>query len=149
MPKNLAGIHFMNNGSLVILDTSSLKEGDLELYTCKVRNRRRHSIPHLTSAFEGVPEVKTIDKVEVNNGDSVVLDCEVTSDPLTTHVVWTKNDQKMLDDDAIYVLPNNSLVLLNVEKYDEGVYKCVASNSIGKAFDDTQLNVYGKSALSF
>ncbi|NP_001360633.1 Ig-like domain-containing protein [Caenorhabditis elegans] len=142
MPKNLAGIHFMNNGSLVILDTSSLKEGDLELYTCKVRNRRRHSIPHLTSAFEGVPEVKTIDKVEVNNGDSVVLDCEVTSDPLTTHVVWTKNDQKMLDDDAIYVLPNNSLVLLNVEKYDEGVYKCVASNSIGKAFDDTQLNVY-------
>uniref|UniRef100_A0A1I7U001 Immunoglobulin I-set domain protein n=1 Tax=Caenorhabditis tropicalis TaxID=1561998 RepID=A0A1I7U001_9PELO len=142
MPKNLAGIHFMNNGSLVILDTSNLKEGDLELYTCKVRNRRRHSIPHMKSVFEEVPSVKTEDKVEVNNGDSVVLNCEISSDPLTTHVVWTKNDQKMLDDDAVYVLPNNSLVLLSVEKYDEGVYKCVASNSMGKAFDDTKLSVY-------
>ncbi|CAO4383374.1 unnamed protein product [Caenorhabditis nigoni] len=143
MPKNLAGIHFMNNGSLVILDTSSLKEGDLDLYTCKVRNRRRHSIPHMKSVYEEVPSVKTIDRVEVNNGDSTVIDCEVSSDPLTTHVVWTKNDQKMMDDEAIYVLPNNSLVLLDVEKYDEGVYKCVASNSIGKAFDDTKLTVYG------
>ncbi|UMM39454.1 hypothetical protein L5515_016510 [Caenorhabditis briggsae] len=143
MPKNLAGIHFMNNGSLVILDTSSLKEGDLDLYTCKVRNRRRHSIPHLKSVYEEVPSVKTVDRVEVNNGDSTVIDCEVSSDPLTTHVVWTKNDQKMMDDEAIYVLPNNSLVLLDVEKYDEGVYKCVASNSIGKAFDDTKLTVYG------
>ncbi|EFO97329.1 hypothetical protein CRE_16676 [Caenorhabditis remanei] len=142
MPKNLAGIHFMNNGSLVILDTSSLKEGDLELYTCKVRNRRRYSIPHMKTVFEEVPSVKTEDSVGVDHGDSVILDCEVSSDPLTTNVVWTKNDQKMLDDDAIYTLPNNSLVLLSVEKYDEGVYKCVASNSIGKAFDDTKLTVY-------
>ncbi|CAI5454961.1 unnamed protein product [Caenorhabditis angaria] len=141
LQRNLAGIHFMNNGSLVILDTTTLKPGDLKLYTCRVRNRRRHTVAHLKSAFEELPVVKTPEKVVANSGDPVVIDCEVRGDPLTTNVLWTKNDQKLVDDDVVYVLPNNSLVLMSVEKYDEGTYKCVASNNIGKSYDDVQLIV--------
>lgn len=86
-----------------------------------------------------VPSVTASIVPSVTVGNSVVINCVVTSDPKETAIVW----QKVINGvpTALTISSNNrysggtvntpSLTIGNVEDSDEGQYICQATNSVG------------------
>lgn len=69
------------------------------------------------------------------DGDSVRLECHVEATPEPT-IIWEKDGKKLLhmNDDFSTSYDNGRAILTIKRVYpeDEGEYKCIASNSIGK-----------------
>ena len=61
--------------------------------------------------------------------ESLILQCRVKGDGVTVH--WQKNQQNVSSMETFVVQRMTVLVNDNVTKEDEGVYKCVATNSGG------------------
>lgn len=82
--------------------------------------------------------------VEVNEGESLIINCVVEGDPEPT-VQWDKNS-KMNDFDIsrFKFLPNGSLFISEVYRDDENKYGCTAGNSAGLNRKEIQLIVHGK-----
>ncbi|XP_077998598.1 basement membrane-specific heparan sulfate proteoglycan core protein-like isoform X2 [Glandiceps talaboti] len=59
-----------------------------------------------------------------------------------TRVIWARADGLQLSSRAIQ-LPDNSLQIRNIERSDEGVYVCQASNDYGIGVDEGRLTVLG------
>lgn len=64
------------------------------------------------------------------NSQIIVIDCVVRSNPGIISLEWFK-DQHLLSNTAKYeILPNNSLLIRNPTKKDEGNYYCACNNTI-------------------
>ncbi|CAG5855571.1 unnamed protein product, partial [Menidia menidia] len=67
--------------------------------------------------------------------EAVVLDCQARGEaPLD--MMWLKNGVKLVENERVYLLPNGSLYISEVEsrrgdKSDEGCYQCLAQNKYG------------------
>ena len=79
-------------------------------------------------------------KLTVNEGRSASFQCSVTGNPDPT-VVWSRvHSQSVLSQSAV---SGGILRFRNVKESDAGIYRCSASNILGNAQDDTQLEVNG------
>ncbi|XP_052044380.1 cell adhesion molecule 1 isoform X3 [Apodemus sylvaticus] len=76
-------------------------------------------------------------------GDSLELTCEVTGKPQPVMVNWVRVDDEM-PQHAVLSGPN--LFINNLNKTDNGTYRCEASNIVGKAHSDYMLYVYDSRA---
>jgi len=80
------------------------------------------------------------EKLTVNEGRSASFQCLVTGNPEPA-VAWSRvNSQSVLGQSAV---SGGILRLQNVKESDAGIYRCSASNILGNAQDDTQLEVNG------
>ncbi|KAK7804324.1 hypothetical protein U0070_024707 [Myodes glareolus] len=87
--------------------------------------------------------------VHVAEGEKLLLQCQVTSDPPAT-VTWTLNGKTLKTTKFIVLSQEGSLFSISIEKAlpeDRGLYKCVAKNSAGQAECSCQVTVDGKSCL--
>lgn len=63
-------------------------------------------------------------------GDTVLLKCEVTGEPMPT-VQWQKNQQDLTPvpgDPRVVVLPSGALQISRLQPGDIGIYRCLARN---------------------
>ncbi|EDL25696.1 immunoglobulin superfamily, member 4A, isoform CRA_d, partial [Mus musculus] len=73
-------------------------------------------------------------------GDAFELTCEAIGKPQPVMVTWVRVDDEM-PQHAVLSGPN--LFINNLNKTDNGTYRCEASNIVGKAHSDYMLYVYG------
>uniref|UniRef100_W5N5E8 ADAMTS like 3 n=1 Tax=Lepisosteus oculatus TaxID=7918 RepID=W5N5E8_LEPOC len=78
------------------------------------------------------------DRVSVNAGTEVTLECPVTGVPQPS-INWHKNEG-ILNGNALLLL-NGSLLLQNVSLENYGTYSCVAVNPLGKSIASSFLHV--------
>ncbi|EPY83425.1 cell adhesion molecule 1 isoform 7 [Camelus ferus] len=72
-------------------------------------------------------------------GDALELTCEAIGKPQPLMVTWVRVDDEM-PQHAVLSGPN--LFINNLNKTDNGTYRCEASNIVGKAHSDYMLYVY-------
>ncbi|XP_053547350.1 cell adhesion molecule 1 isoform X2 [Bombina bombina] len=72
-------------------------------------------------------------------GESLELTCRVVGKPKPERILWQRLDDE-LPDHAI--VSGDNLLITNLNKTDNGTYRCEASNSLGKASADYILFVY-------
>ncbi|XP_070282194.1 cell adhesion molecule 1 isoform X6 [Myotis yumanensis] len=78
-------------------------------------------------------------------GDALELTCEVSGKPQPLKVTWVRVDDEM-PQHAVLSGPN--LFINNLNKTDNGTYRCEASNVVGKAHSDYTLYVYDTTATT-
>ncbi|XP_005378231.1 PREDICTED: cell adhesion molecule 1 isoform X5 [Chinchilla lanigera] len=78
-------------------------------------------------------------------GDSLELTCEAIGKPQPVMVTWVRVDDEM-PQHAVLSGPN--LFINNLNKTDNGTYRCEASNTVGKAHSDYMLYVYDTTATT-
>nr|XP_045002835.1 myosin light chain kinase, smooth muscle isoform X1 [Jaculus jaculus] len=81
--------------------------------------------------------------VRVAEGEKLVLQCQVSSDPPAT-VTWTLNGKTLKTTKFIILSQEGSLCSLSIEKAlpeDRGLYKCIAKNNAGQAQCTCQVTV--------
>ncbi|XP_038177880.1 cell adhesion molecule 1 isoform X4 [Arvicola amphibius] len=76
-------------------------------------------------------------------GDALELTCEAIGKPQPVMVTWVRVDDEM-PQHAVLSGPN--LFINNLNKTDNGTYRCEASNTVGKAHSDYMLYVYDSRA---
>jgi hypothetical protein len=68
----------------------------------------------------------------VENSPSIVIDCVIKSNPSILALEWFK-DKYLLSNTLKYqILPNNSLLVRNVQRADAGQYYCTCNNTLKK-----------------
>ncbi|XP_030100320.1 cell adhesion molecule 1 isoform X6 [Mus musculus] len=78
-------------------------------------------------------------------GDAFELTCEAIGKPQPVMVTWVRVDDEM-PQHAVLSGPN--LFINNLNKTDNGTYRCEASNIVGKAHSDYMLYVYDTTATT-
>ncbi|KAJ1352361.1 hypothetical protein KIN20_008684 [Parelaphostrongylus tenuis] len=136
------GLHFMNNGSLVIADVESTVVNDFTQYTCKVHNRGKSSTVQMLEVTDVLPNVTVLPKkITVISGQSLNVSCIVKGSPLTTKISWMRNNEVITPDVNVHILANNSLFISTIKEIDKGRYTCMATTRIGSAYDETEVFV--------
>ncbi|XP_023479401.2 myosin light chain kinase, smooth muscle isoform X2 [Equus caballus] len=83
--------------------------------------------------------------VHVAEGERLLLQCQVSSDPLAT-ITWMLNGKTLKTTKFIILSQEGPLCSLSIEKAlpeDRGLYKCVAKNGAGQAECSCQVTVDG------
>lgn len=83
----------------------------------------------------------------LNEGMKLELDCTSTGDP-TPKITWSRLGSQKLSPERVILHTKGLLSLRNVEQGDQGDYKCVASNSLGKDSKTFSVTVMGKTFYS-
>nr|XP_004666506.1 cell adhesion molecule 1 isoform X7 [Jaculus jaculus] len=78
-------------------------------------------------------------------GDALELTCEAIGKPQPMMVTWVRVDDEMPQH---AVLSGSNLFINNLNKTDNGTYRCEASNIVGKAHSDYMLYVYDTTATT-
>ncbi|KAK2901793.1 uncharacterized protein [Channa argus] len=123
----------------------SVQESDSGSYFCRAGNihlqrflsSRRASLTVLTP-----PSVKLWPQVvTVPVGAQVVLECQVSGQPPPS-IRWVKRGHsKQTGGKVALGLRNATLYIQSARSYDEGVYNCEASNTLGKSSSSTMLRI--------
>jgi len=84
---------------------------------------------------------------EVTRGQEVTVTVTADGNPLPT-CIWYHNDKPIqVQPDRVFIIdegPTHTLKILNAELNDEGQYKAVIENSMGKTELISQVTVMGK-----
>lgn len=62
-----------------------------------------------------------------------MIDCVVKSNPSVIALEWFKDKYLLSNTNKYQILPNNSLMIRNLQKVDRGHYYCSCNNTIKKA----------------
>ncbi|XP_041836222.1 immunoglobulin superfamily DCC subclass member 4 isoform X2 [Melanotaenia boesemani] len=128
------------NGSLFLLPTftSGQPPQDVEgSYSCvcasalgALTSRSVNVLLASLSGFHQEPSPQT-----VSTGGAARFECQIEGVP-TPIITWEKDKVAVPDETRFISLPNGVLQILEVTKEDEGVYRCVATNSARKDISD-------------
>jgi hypothetical protein len=78
----------------------------------------------------------------VENSYSIVIDCQVSSNPSIIALEWFKDKYLLSNTQKYQILANNSLLIRNVQNSDRGQYYCTCNNTLKKvASNIVQLEV--------
>ena len=67
-----------------------------------------------------------------DGSQSIVIDCAVKSNPQQIVLEWFKDKYLISNTNKYQILPNNSLLIRNIQKSDTGNYYCTCNNTIKK-----------------
>ena len=68
----------------------------------------------------------------VENSNSILIDCVIKSNPSVIALEWFKDKYLLSNTHKYQILPNNSLMIKNVQKSDMGQYYCTCNNTLRK-----------------
>ncbi|XP_041647728.1 vascular endothelial growth factor receptor 2 isoform X2 [Cheilinus undulatus] len=109
---------------------------DQGLYACQVENiktkERTCLLKHISlKGLEAAGILNNLTDQRANVSSTVSLLCDATGLPTPT-VVWTKNNQTVVNGSGVILSRNNNiLTITRVKKEDSGLYVCTACNSRG------------------
>lgn len=131
-------IRHLSNGSLVIYDLLSSDAGE---YKCIAINDAGTSEAQSIITVNSEPRFLIEPKSQtVDEGQTVTFDCTADGEP-RPDMYWWKETTEVQTHGRITILPNNSLRIVATQHDDSGLYRCFASNRLGKTFVETILNV--------
>uniref|UniRef100_A0AAQ5YSS4 Immunoglobulin superfamily, DCC subclass, member 4 n=1 Tax=Amphiprion ocellaris TaxID=80972 RepID=A0AAQ5YSS4_AMPOC len=129
-------LQYLVNGSLLLLPTSQdgqAAPGVEGGYSCvsasalgALTSRTVNVLLASLSKFHQEPSPQT-----VPTGGVARFECQIDGVP-TPVITWEKDKEAVPEETRFISLPNGVLQILEVTKEDEGVYRCVASNSARK-----------------
>ncbi|KAM9410495.1 immunoglobulin superfamily DCC subclass member 4 [Pholidichthys leucotaenia] len=131
-------LEYLTNGSLLLLPTSKDEQSPQDMrggYSCMSASSfgaltsRTVNVLHASlSRFLQEPSPQT-----VPTGGAARFECQIEGVP-TPVISWEKDNIAVHEGTRFISLPNGVLQILEVSKEDEGVYRCVASNTARKDF---------------
>ncbi|KAI3372616.1 hypothetical protein L3Q82_023080 [Scortum barcoo] len=137
-------------GPLTVLSSGdlffhSVQETDSGTYFCRASNihlQRFLTSRRATLIVLAPPSVKLLPQVlTVPVGARVVLECQVSGQPRPS-ISWVKRGQSKQTGGKISLgLRNTTLYIQSARSYDEGVYVCEASNTLGQSHNTAMLRV--------
>uniref|UniRef100_UPI00358DFF02 LOW QUALITY PROTEIN: neogenin-like n=1 Tax=Myxine glutinosa TaxID=7769 RepID=UPI00358DFF02 len=71
-------------------------------------------------------------------GADLDLPCDVAGNPAPS-VTWVKNGDVVIPSDYFQIVDQHNLRILGLVKSDEGIYQCIAENSVGNSQSSAQL----------
>jgi len=86
---------------------------------------------------------KALKDLEINDGETLVLQCTVVGDP-EPQITWTKNGKTISSSEIMNLKYKNGVAKLTINEVypeDEGVYTCTATNSVGTTETKSKLTV--------
>lgn len=105
--------------------------------TSYLHNQLLKHAHHISSILTDGPRSVWVNaSAEVMEGSTVMLHCEVDSNP-HPRISWTFGDQELLWDTA----SNISLILDDVTPANEGIYTCIGDNGYGMMNTSLYLSV--------
>ena len=104
----------------------------------------------LNNSFTAIPVFVTqpLSTAQIE-GIPIILDCNVTSKPLST-ITWFKNGNQLNQNDNIKISSfkiyrNSRLTIHNSSLDDQGLYQCKATNDVGsKMSNAANITIYCK-----
>ncbi|XP_027866862.1 matrix-remodeling-associated protein 5 isoform X1 [Xiphophorus couchianus] len=150
--KQKAGVHVgrsrryvvFDNGTLYFNDVGQPEEGD---YTCYAQNQLGRDEMKVRVKVKGgtsSPQIQDKDHktVRVLYGETVTLQCNAKGDPVPV-VTWMSPKNRPISNaiDRYKVLKDGTLLVQNVQQFDEGNYTCMARNSVGQDNKVTRVEV--------
>ncbi|CAD5230519.1 unnamed protein product [Bursaphelenchus okinawaensis] len=114
------------------------------VFTCKAENMAGEDSKSVTVTIGHSPTiVPSPEQLSVNIEQSITLQCRVVGTPKPM-IVWLK-DQKPIDvaSSRFTVLPDDSLIIHNIQVEDQGYYTCKAENEFGQQQRNTLVTVTG------
>ncbi|XP_069842937.1 hemicentin-2 [Dendropsophus ebraccatus] len=116
-----------SNATYEIPSASARHEG---IYQCTaISNAGAGFAQTQVSIADPPPTISLHPNVTVSMGDLAVLSCYVLGD-VRYNLTW-RHDGKALKEGRLWILPNSSLQIQNVQPSDAGHYQCTARNSHG------------------
>ncbi len=81
------------------------------------------------------PEIKTFQSpyYVLESSETVAIDCVVDSNPSIIALEWYKDKYLLGNTNKYQILPNNSLLIRNLQRADRGNYYCSCNNSLKTA----------------
>ncbi|XP_071981860.1 hemicentin-2 isoform X2 [Engystomops pustulosus] len=132
-------LHFMesSNATYQIPSASARHEG---VYQCTAISNAGagFAVTQVTIA-DPPPTISLHPNVTASLGDLAVLSCHVIGD-VRYNLTWQHNG-KALKDGRLWILPDSSLQIQNVQPSDAGQYQCTARNSHGSTTASVWLSV--------
>uniref|UniRef100_A0A3Q4MMN6 Immunoglobulin superfamily, DCC subclass, member 4 n=1 Tax=Neolamprologus brichardi TaxID=32507 RepID=A0A3Q4MMN6_NEOBR len=134
LPEGNDYLQYLVNGSVLLMPTSrdgQSPHGVAGAYSCVTGSSlgalmsRTVNVLLALSKFRLEPSPQ-----KVPTGGDARFECQIEGIP-TPVITWEK-DEVAIPEGTFISLPNGVLQILEVTKDDEGVYRCVASNSAGK-----------------
>nr|XP_039257330.1 peroxidasin-like isoform X1 [Styela clava] len=83
---------------------------------------------------------------QVREGETIYMSCTASGSP-QPHIVWYHDGEVVPSDARRRQSIGGSLIIMNPKKVDEGLYKCVATNTIGSA-ESRQVQVVYRGSTS-
>lgn len=84
----------------------------------------------------------------VKEGEEVILDCKINSNPIVTSINWFLNNNQLNTDPVRGIIISNSTLIIKYvrrEIFQNGIFKCVAVNSEGRgSSNDVTLSILRK-----
>ncbi|KAI8779431.1 hemicentin-1, partial [Biomphalaria glabrata] len=131
-------IQKLGNGSLIIYDATASDAGN---YKCIAVNDAGTSEAQSIVTIKSEPKFRVEPSTAlVEIGDTVSFDCTAEGVPRPI-MYWWKETQEIVSGGRITVMANNTLRIIATQQTDAGIYRCFASNPLGKTFVETFLNV--------
>ncbi|XP_054704630.1 hemicentin-2 isoform X1 [Grus americana] len=131
----------LQNGSLAI---HAVGRADAGHYRCVAENDAGTAAKVVTLALQSAPTVAVTPRAAVaHTGQWVLLHCAVLGEP-TPSVEWQRDGEQLPEGPRARVLPNATLLLPAVSRYDSGSYSCLARNALGAAVAHASLAVQGE-----
>ncbi|XP_022800131.1 hemicentin-1-like [Stylophora pistillata] len=131
--------HSNENQAQLLITAVSL--GDSGNYTCNVTNNVGSSSNRTSIVIQVMPLIETNPQADpVNEGGNLTLFCNASGSSLT--ISWTKNGSGVIPSEDTRIRlsgDNEQLTITNVSRTDNGAYRCVASNNVGKATSDAAM----------
>jgi hypothetical protein len=95
-----------------------------------------------------VPEISELKDITINPYENTQFEVVINSNP-KPKVTWYRNDEALSNDSHVSLISDIEaeiyrLALTNITLVDDGVYKVVASNSLGESFRQCTLKVHSK-----
>uniref|UniRef100_A0A915KF49 Uncharacterized protein n=1 Tax=Romanomermis culicivorax TaxID=13658 RepID=A0A915KF49_ROMCU len=113
------------------------------VYTCKAHNWAGEAYHDVELAVHVAPTVipERFNVTERENV-SITLECKATGIPEPT-IAWFKEpkNEPIVSDNKYAISTENSLTVRNLKKFDDGFYRCVASNDAGVAIGHRRLHI--------
>ncbi|KAG7268054.1 hypothetical protein CRUP_024986 [Coryphaenoides rupestris] len=128
-----------------LLTVAHVSEEDEGKYICKVRNTVGEAI-HYFDPPKWLPEPPPSQLVVT--GSKVIIKCMVGGKP-RPDIAWRRNGVPLTGEDVPerWQILDDTVVLLNVEPEDSGVYQCEASNVHGRLLANTNIMVLDMAPL--
>lgn len=127
-----------------IMRIQNLTRDDDGRYTCVATNEAGTAVADFILDVMTKPHFEPTEKeINVIEGQVAKIECKVDGHPKPT-ISWLKGGRPLQSNNIILSPRGDTLMILKSQRFDGGLYTCVASNGYGENEQDFKVNIWTK-----